>query len=202
MKTLKTILLIAISIIAININAQEKKTTFGLKVGLNVSNFGSTDDKEFTDIKSKTGFHAGFTLDHAITDKWYLLTGLEYTVKGTKIDPGAIYNDVNVTAAYIQLPLSAGFKIRPTDQIAILFNLGPYFAYGLHGKIDGGGKKADTFSDSFAKNFDCGITLGAALEWQKLCLKLGGDAGLVNIMQKGYTKAHMNNFALSLGYKF
>lgn len=201
MKTLKIILLISIFLVATNINAQEKKTTFGLKVGLNASNLGSTDDKEFDNIKAKTGFHVGFTIDHAFTKKWYLLTGLEYTMKGSKIEYSG-YHDWDVTAAYVQLPLCAGFKIYPSDQITILFNLGPYFAYGLHGKVDTGGGKEDTFSDYFMKKFDCGITLGATLEWQKLCVKLGGDAGLVNIVQEGYTKAHMNNFALSLGYKF
>lgn len=201
MKTLEVILLISIFLTATHINAQEKKTTFGLKVGLNASGLGATEDKEFENIKAKTGFHAGFTIDYAFTKKWYLLTGLEYTMKGSKVEY-TDYHDWNITAAYVQLPLSAGLKIYPSNQIAILFNLGPYFAYGLHGKVDTGGGKEDTFSDYFMKKFDCGITLGVALEWKKLCLKLGGDMGLINIMYEAYTKAHMNNFALSADYKF
>lgn len=201
MKTLKAILLILIFLAATNINAQEKKTTFGVKIGLNASALGSTDDKEFDNIKAKTGFHAGFTIDYAFTHKWYLLTGLEYTLKGSKIEY-TNFHDWDVTAAYVQLPLCAGFKIFPSNKIAILFNLGPYFAYGLHGKVDTGAGKEDTFSDYFMKKFDCGITLGVALEWQKFCFKLGGDMGLINIMQEAYTKAHMNNFTLSAGYKF
>lgn len=201
MKTLKTILFISIFLVVINVNAQEKKTTFGIKIGLNASALGSADDKEFDNIKTRTGFHAGFTIDHAFTNKWFLLTGLEYTVKGTKIEYSS-YHDWDVAAAYVQLPLCAGFKIYPSDQIAILFNLGPYFAYGLHGKVNTGGEKDNTFSDYFMKKFDCGINLGATLEWQKMCLKLGGDIGLINIMQEWYSEAHMNNFAFSLGYKF
>lgn len=201
MKTLKTIFLIVIFLVATNINAQEKKTTFGIKVGVNSSNLGATDDREFNNTKPKTGFSAGFTLDQAFSKKWYLLTGLEYTVKGSKIEYGS-NSVVNMTAAYIQLPLCAGFKIYPSDQIAILFNLGPYFAYGLHGKVESGERKEDTFSDQFVKNFDCGLSLGAALEWQKMCFKLGGDMGLINVMQKGNSEAQMENFALSVGYKF
>lgn len=201
MKTFKAIILILILLVAANANAQEKKTTFGIKIGLNSSSLGATDDREFDNTKPKTGFSAGFTLDHAFSKKWYLLTGLEYTVKGSKIEFGS-NSVVNMTAAYVQLPLCAGFKIYPSDQIAILFNMGPYFAYGLHGKIDSGGVKEDTFSDQIAKNFDCGLNLGATLEWQKLCFKLGGDMGLINIMQKGNSEAQMENFALSVGYKF
>lgn len=202
MKTFRLYLLLSALLAVAGIHAQEEGTTVGIKVGLNVANLSSTDDKEFDNIESKTGFHAGFRIDHAFSDKWHFLTGLEYSVKGTTIDFGSMYHDWDVTAAYIQLPLCAGFKIRPSDHIALLFDLGPYFAYGIHGKVDTGAGKEDTFSDHFAKNFDWGICLGATLEWQKLFFRLGGEVGMINIMQKWYTEAKMSNVALSVGCKF
>lgn len=81
MKKIKTILFVtAIFLVAGSAGAQEKKATFGFKAGLNVSNIGSTDEKEFDNTKSNVGFHAGVTLDYAIKSSWYLLTGLEYSV--------------------------------------------------------------------------------------------------------------------------
>lgn len=201
MKKIKTVILVTLFLAAIHVSAQEKKTTFGVKAGLNVSNISSPDNREFNNTKSKTGFHAGITLDYAITSKWYLLTGLEYTTKGVKIELSSA--DQDVTAAYVQLPVSAGLKIRVSDDMAVLINAGPYFAYGIHGKIKQGSYKQDTFSDVAFKKFDSGMILGAALEWQKLCFTLGGELGFVNIMQKyNNDKAETSNFTISVGYKF
>lgn len=198
MKTLKVILFISVLLVA-NVNAQEKKTTFGIKAGLNLSNIGS-DKGNYDNTKTKAGFHAGITLDYAFTPQWYLLTGLEYTSKGVKVELSS--NDQNVTAAYVQLPVSAAFKLEVSDEMAILINAGPYFAYGVHGKIKQGSYEQDTFSGVALKRFDSGMNLGAALEWQKLCFGLGGELGFVNIMQKGNDKAETRNFTLSVGYKF
>lgn len=200
MKTIKTTIFVLLLLAVIHGHAQEKKTIFGIKAGLNVSNIGATDDKEFDNTNAKTGFHAGVTLDYAFTPNWYLLTGLEYTTKGTKIDLGS--RDMDIKAAYVQLPLHGGFKFRVADALSVLVYLGPYFAYGLHGKSKYGSFKYDTFSKDIAKKFDCGMNFGAGLEWKKFCFGLGGEYGMVNIMEEGNSKAETRNFAISLGYKF
>ena len=203
MKKMKAILFVTtLFLFVVTVNAQEKKTTFGIKAGLNVSNVGSTDENEFDNTESNTGFHAGITLDYAITPQWYILSGLEYSVKGVTIETDARFHDVDITAAYVQLPVSAGFKYRISNDLAILFNLGPYFAYGLHGKTKSGSTERDTFSDEVMKKFDCGLLFGASLEWKKLCFGLGGETGLVNVMQANNSKAENRNFTLSVGYKF
>jgi len=86
--------------------------------------------------------------------------------------------------------------------ITILVSTGPYFAYGIHGKIKEGNYKQDTFSDIDLKKIDCGINIGATLEWKKPCFGLGGELGVINIIQKGNDKAETRNFTLSVGYKF
>ncbi len=199
MKTIKIILLAALFLSTITLYAQEKKTTFGVKAGLNLSNIGSSEGN-YDNTKTKAGFHAGFTLDYAFTPNWYLLTGLEYTSRGVKVELSS--NDQDITAAYVQLPLAAAFKFQFTDDLAILVHTGPYFAYGIHGEIKRGSHTQDTFSDVALKRFDCGMTLGAALEWRKLFFTMGGELGFVNIMQKNNNKAENRNFTLSVGYKF
>ncbi|MDR2953969.1 MAG: PorT family protein [Prevotella sp.] len=201
MKTFRVILFAAVCLIAINMNAQEKKTTFGIKLGLNICDLSASDGRDFDNTKSKTGLLAGITLDYAFTHQWYLMTGLEYSSKGVKIDMGGS-EDMSVTAAYAQLPVCAGFKYSVNETLAIVAKLGPYFAYGLHGKTKMGSYEEDTFSDEVAKNFDCGIHFGAGVEYQKFNFMLGGESGMVNIMQANNTKAETRNFALSVGYKF
>lgn len=198
MKTFKFILLASLFLTAINLNAQEKKTTFGIKAGLNLSNIG-TDEGNYDNTESKAGFHAGITLDYAFSTNWYLLTGLEYTSKGVKVELTS--TDQDITAAYAQLPVSAGFKLPLSDDLAILINAGAYFAYGLHGEIKDS-RTQDTFSDVALKRFDCGMIIGAALEYRKFCFSMGGELGFVNIMQKNNNKAETRNFTLSVGYKF
>lgn len=198
MKTLKIILFATLFLTSINLNAQEKKTTFGIKAGLNLSNVGSSDGN-YDNTESKAGFHAGITLDYAFTPNWYLLTGLEYSSKGVKVDLNV---DQDVTAGYVQLPVAGAFKFNITDDLGILVHVGPYFAYGVNGKIKQGSSEQDTFSDIALKRFDCGMTVGGTLEWRKLCFGIGGEVGFVNIMQKNNDKAETRNFTLSVGYKF
>ena len=107
-----------------------------------------------------------------------------------------------MSGAYLQLPLWAGFKLRVTEDIALLFSLGPYFAYGLHGKSKMGSFEVDTFSDDMVKNFDCGAMSGVGLEWQNLNFGIGGESGMVNIMQEGNSKAENRNVTFFVGYKF
>ena len=200
MKTFREILFITVLFLtAMSINAQEKKITFGVKAGLNLSNITS-DKRNYNNTKTKSGFHGGITLDYAFTPQWYLLTGLEYTSKGVKIELST--RDQDVTAAYVQLPVSAGFKLQASDDIAVLVGAGFYFAYGIHGKIKQGSFEQDTFSDVALKKFDSGVNIGASLEWQKLCFGLGSELGFVNIMQKNNNEAKTRNFTLSAGYKF
>lgn len=199
MKTFKLILLIALFLSTVSLNAQEKKATFGVKAGLNISSIAS-DEGNYDNTKSKSGFHAGVTLDYAFSTNWYLLTGLEYTVRGVTIELNP--NNQNVTAAYLQLPVAAAFKLKINDDMAIVVSTGPYFSYGIHGEIKQGSRKQDTFSDVALKKFDCGMILGAAFEWRKLCFSLGSELGVVNIMQKGNDNAETRNLTLSVGYKF
>lgn len=208
MKTITTILFTTVLfLIGFNVNAQDKRddfkrTTFGVKAGLNISNIASAEDKQFDNTKAKTGFHAGVTLDIAITKQWFILTGLEYSLKGVEIETGANYHNWDISAAYLQLPLCAGFKYDVSKAVTLVFNVGPYFAYGLHGKVKAGNYEVDTFSDQWVKKFDCGVNFGAGIEWQKFCFTIGGDLGLVNVMQEGNSKSENRNMVISVGYKF
>ncbi|MDR1091004.1 MAG: PorT family protein [Prevotella sp.] len=199
MKSLKIILFVTFFLTVITLNAQEKKATFGVKAGLNLTDITS-DKGNYNNTKTKAGFHAGITLDYAFTPRWYLLTGLEYTSKGVKIELSPA--DQDVTAAYVQLPVSAGYKFQVSEDMAILVSAGPYFAYGIHGKIKQGSYEQDTFGDITLKRFDSGMNLGVALEWRKLCFSLGGELGFVNVMQKNNNEANTKNSTLSVGYKF
>lgn len=201
MKTIKAIFFVTVMLlVAVHTGAQEKKTTFGVILGLNVANVTPAEEGEFDNTSPQSGFHVGFTLDYAFSRNWYLATGLEYTTKGTIIDQSG--SDVDIKAAFVQLPLCGGYKFPITDDFAVMAQLGPYFAYGLHGESNYGSSTYDTFGKQIWKDFDCGIIFMTGIEWKKLYFGLGGEAGMVNIMQEGNTASHTSNFKLSVGYRF
>lgn len=200
MKTLiRSILVATVLLSTTNINAQEKKTTFGIKAGLNICNIGS-DEGNYDNTKSKVGFLAGITLDYAFTPQWYLLTGLEYTSKGVIVELSP--SNQTVTAAYAQLPIQAGYKFSFKEDMAVLFHTGAYVAYGLHGQIKQGSGKQDTFGDYTLKRFDGGVIVGAAFEYKQFRFGLGGEIGVVNIMQDNNDDATTRNMTLTVGYRF
>ena len=79
--TIKTGLTAIALLVCVNLSAQEKKATFGVKGGLNLSNMTQ-------DLKgdAKVGFNLGVTMDYALQNNFYLLTGLSYSLEGSKED--------------------------------------------------------------------------------------------------------------------
>lgn len=203
MKSFKTIFFVTtMLLIAVHTGAQEKKTAFGVKVGLNLADITpiGEDETEFENTSTQTGFHVGLTLDYAFTANWYLATGLEYTNKGTIIDLTG--GDMDIKAAYVQLPLCGGYKFPIKEDLHMRVQLGPYFAYGLHGKSKYGSTTYETFGKEITKNFDSGIVFNVAIGWKQYYFALGGESGLMNIMQESNSKAATQNTTISIGYKF
>ncbi|MFV0536565.1 MAG: porin family protein [Dysgonomonas sp.] len=224
MKTTFRTCFVAIALlIGINTYAQDKPATFGVKAGVNLSNF-SGDGADGMD--AKIGFNVGLTIDYALTQDLYLLTGLEFTLKGGK-DEGSVsmihpdYGTIsfsgkeNDNPMYLQIPIYIGYKLVVTDATKIVFRAGPYIAYGIGGKsnIEGrfivGGDAAVDIDDDYgffgkdrAKRFDFGLGLGVGAEFGKIGATLGYDFGLANIAPSGGGKVRNMNAYLALGYKF
>ncbi len=214
MKTILKTSLIAIALLlGISANAQEKPLTFGVKAGMNLSNFSGDGDSD-----SKIGFNAGVTVDYALSSDLYLLSGLELTTKGAKAEYSESESGVSVkykataTPMYLQLPVHLGYKLTVTEGTKIVFHAGPYIAYGIGGKtktkasanalsIDINHEdKEDFFGDEGAKRFDFGVGLGAGVEFGKIGVGLGYDFGLTKLYDEGNNK-NMNAY-LTVGYKF
>lgn len=203
MKTMKTILFAVALLIGVNAYAQDGKAEFGVKAGLNMSNFTG----DVNDNKARFGFNVGVTLDYALTDArdWYLLTGLEYTTKGANFKKVAGVKP-SINAAYIQLPVHAGYKFDVTEATRLSFHAGPYLAYGVNGKVkvsEGGVEVSEnTFGDDGFKRFDFGVGLGVGAEFGKIGIGLGYDFGLINIMDADNVSVKNANAYLTVGYKF
>ncbi|MDR1717367.1 MAG: PorT family protein [Prevotella sp.] len=219
---LKSSLVVVAFLLAVSINAQDKPLTFGVKAGMNLSNFGG-DGADGMD--AKIGFNVGLTVDYALTQDLYLLTGLEFTMKGGK-DEGSFsmthptYGQISFTGKendnpmYLQIPIHLGYKLAVTDATNIIFRAGPYIAYGVGGKSKIEGKATvddiivdldtdvDFFGKDKAKRFDVGLGLGVGAEFGKIGVSLGYDFGLANIAPSNAGKVRNINAYLTVGYKF
>lgn len=220
--TIKTILIAVALLIGVGANAQDNPLAFGVKAGVNLSNFSGNGADG---MDAKVGFNVGLTVDYALSQDLYLLSGLELTMKGAK-DKGSIsFTDPTLGTVsfegtekdnpmYLQIPVHLGYKITVTDATKVVLHAGPYVAYGIGGKSKVKGTAVsgdevvvidtdfDFFGKDRAKKFDFGLGLGAGLEFDKIAVGLGYDFGLINMLDNSsYTVKNMNA-SLTLGYKF
>ena len=187
----------------LNVSAQDEQISFGVKGGVNLSNFGG----DVEDLDSKIGFNVGLTLDYNIMENFYLLTGLELTSKGAKESYEG--NKATINAMYLQLPVHAAYKFDLSDGMKIVVNAGPYLAYGIGGKVkekyEGDSESYDFFGDAkegYAKRFDFGIGVGLGLEFGSAKLGVGYDLGMANLYDSDDYKVNTNNLFVTVGYKF
>lgn len=196
-------------ILATSAYAQEPKVTFGVKGGMNISNFW--DDLD--DADAKVGVNVGVTLDVGFTERLFLLTGLEYNTKGAKTSglllnsTNAGYAKVTLNPMYIQLPLHFGYKLPIGQTTKIVFRGGTYFAYGVGGKAklslsSYGNEKVDVFQDGLLKKFDFGLGTGVGVELGKIALGMTYDLGLLDIWDVSGFSVRNNSLDVHVGYKF
>ena len=205
MKTFIRTALIAIAVfVGMSASAQDKPLTFGVKGGMNLSNFSG---KASENSDAKIGFNVGVTVDYAFSSDVYLLTGLEFTTKGAKWEEGD--EKLTLNPMYLQVPIHVGYKLTVAEDTRIVFHAGPYIAYGIAGKITakkGSLKESENIfgSDEIQglKRFDFGLGLGTAVEFGKFGIGLGYDFGLANIGRSSTFKLRNMNAYLTVGYKF
>lgn len=203
----KKVLAAAIAFAALfgaNVNAETGNVQFGVKGGVNVSNFTGDLDG----IKSKAGFQLGLTLDYELAPSVYLISGLEYIVKGSKEKGSGDLMSMNL--GYIQLPVHIGYKVPVSEATKLLLHAGPYVAYAAKGTLKEGGASVDWFDKKYnlettffvPKRFDAGLGLGVGLEFGKVSVGLDVDYGLVNIYKNSGASIKNLSSGLSVGYKF
>lgn len=204
----------------------EQKIIVGPRVGLNVSTL-STSNLEMDNDKSKIGFNVGVAVEFPIVRSFYINSGLFYTTKGIKFeDSGSDWSEKETfNAGYLELPVYASYRLNFAEASQLQINFGPYFAYGVNGKVkyeysdseypEDNEKVdydlfgvADDSSDEYKagiKRFDCGLGIGLGYTLHKVYLGINYQFGLVNIADKkawGNGKIKNSNFNISIGYNF
>lgn len=196
---LKAILIAALMVCGVStVSAQiEKGLRYGVIAGLNCSTVDADD------AKSKIGFHVGARAEYNINESLYATASLLYSHKGFKIDN---YDDFKANAGYLELPIMAGYRWSLNNGLNIFGETGPYFAYGICGKVKfGGDEDCDFFGDEDdtwgAKRFDAGWGIHAGVEYSKFQIRVGYELGFTKVWD-GDDSAKNRNLMVSVGYTF
>jgi hypothetical protein len=156
------------------------------------------------DCEPYDGMKAGITLAGVIGLRLsqqapvFLESGLYFTQRGGK--------DGSYTAnlSCLEIPILLKYGIQASEDIAVLPFIGPYFAYGVGGKMEysgiNGKEKQSTYE--FLNRNDMGIKVGCGAEYNMVYLELAYQFGLVNVADNDKYSIHANQLSINLGVNF
>lgn len=131
--------------------AQKTGTHFGLKVGVNSTNFGGDED-----TKTRFGYHVGPYLSIGVTDRFAIQPELLYSTQGAEVTANNVSRKQDLS--YINMPIMAkiyvanGFNIQVGPYVGVLLD------FDSHSDDNSASVKVDY------KGYDFGIGLGLAYE--------------------------------------
>jgi len=207
---MKKIILSSLLVLAFGFTYAQK-AEFGIKGGLNSSNFSG--DTEGVDFKSRVGFNVGAFAAIKLSEKITLQPEILFSTQGAKAENvTADVNGVNYTAdiefnlSYINVPVM--FKYYVADK----FNLeaGPQIGFLTSAetstKVDGFNQTVDQDAKDYFESVDFGFNLGAGYDFtNKISAGIRYNIGLSNVWktQPGDNSESQNSvLSLSVGYKF
>ena len=181
-------------------NAQD--ISYGLKAGLNYSNWSFSDaDMDYFD--SRLSFHVGGVVEFGLSDKFSVQPELLYSSVGAKMDiseaPTRVASENYIYALdYLSIPVMAKYYVAEGFSL----ELGPQIGVLLSAKIKYDGETEDV-KDLF-KSTDFGAGIGAGYKMENgLFINARYVLGLSNVLEDSGDEWGKNNaFQFSLGYKF
>jgi len=135
---------------------EEKRSTFGIRTGINFSQiyakYNLPDEKGKGNYGNIGGIQAGLVADFAVNNWFHIQPGLMYIQKGMD-DNDNSGNVTTINAHYLELPLLLSAKLA-----ALRLNAGPYFGLCLS-------SSKDVFKDF---SFDLGLSMGIGFDIRKI----------------------------------
>ena len=169
---------------------------YGARMGLNLASMSGDVDQN----SMKAGLNLGGVVGLRVssTSPVFLESGLYYTQRGGKD------GDNKMTIKYLEVPLVVKYGIKATDAIALLPFAGPYFSYGIGGRVKGGkdihGDKIDFSSFNLVNHGDMGLKIGCGAEYDMLYLEAGYQFGIANIADDDVIDGTVHGNALFINF--
>lgn len=167
---------------------------YGARMGLTLASMSG-------DIDNVSGMKPGLTLAGVVglrvssSSPVFLESGLYYTQRGGKD------GDISMTLKNLEIPVVLKYGIQASDKIAVLPFLGPYFSWGIGGKLRDDATGGEESSYNFVNHGDMGIKVGCGAEYDMLYLEAGYQFGVANIAD-GKGSIHSNALIINVGVNF
>lgn len=188
-----------------------QRLELGVRAGIDISSIGADD---IFGIKSKIGFFGGVSADFRIVNSFAINSGLFFAQKGykTRLDFAAESGheiDFHATANFIEIPVYASYRIAPDEDNSFQIFAGPYFDFGVYGKMKAKGQLAgseiepstDLFKgDNGYRRFQMGIGVGGTYTYQRVTLSASYQWGITDVAKDADAK--WGNACITLGYNF
>ncbi len=190
----------------------DKGVTIGIRGGIGTGGMSTRFDTgkgENYSFKTGFGYNAGINLDIPIVKSAYIQTGLFFTCKSVKFEETCSDKNIEhqLSPMFIEIPLLASYRYDFNEKTQMQVNIGPYFAYGIAGKLkrdlgynlftetkhyegfaDPGGHP-DYENVKLLNPFDAGISIGLGATFNKFFIGLRYEIGLKNICEpSGWNK--------------
>lgn len=193
-----------------NYDVEIRRIQLIVRGGMNVTTLSKVTPGQSGKEKTKLGYNVGLVADTYIAGGIYVQTGAILTTKGAEIKNAPLSDGTNskltLDAMYIQVPLLFVYKIPVSSGVErINIALGPYYAYGVGGKLKGGSLgKVDAFGASGVCNKSvAGFITEVHYETEKFLFFFGTDIGFTKVIKKteiaDKLRSNIRNFGFNLG---
>jgi len=137
---------------------QNEPLTWGLKAGVNVSDFYG-DAAEGSDVRS--GFSGGLLFNYRFDDYWALQPEVLFSIKGADLESGLTGEDgpTEYELGYLNIPVLAKFYIPTGSATTPNLYAGPDVGFKLYSDAN------DRDIDDQLKDVELGIAFGAGLDF-------------------------------------
>lgn len=197
MKT-RLIFLIAFVFVVKMSNAQT--SVFG---GVNFANMKFSSGGFSFSPKSIVGYHFGIGSDFALKNNLYINTGLQFSLKGFKVEQGLMDETFGGKdlLSYLEVPINLMYKHQLRNASKIFVHAGPYIGCALKGKEKTNEGTVDfEFGTDNYRRADYGLGIGGGAEFGRIIAKLNYQLGLANIIDVSEVKVRNRVFQISVGY--
>ncbi|PIB31727.1 hypothetical protein BFP78_07575 [Gaetbulibacter sp. 5U11] len=195
----------------VNAQSDSKDVQLGIKGGLNSATISGDD---FGDLDSRTSFNAGLVAEIPLTERLSFQPEVLYSGQGfdvREIDQDNIVDtdeNIEYQLDYIQVPL----LLKAYIVKGLSVEAGPQFGFKIHEEFDyqpnsDGGDIGIDSDDSYVKDFDTSIALGAAYKFDNGFFLSGRyNLGVTDIFEDGTpfegVDAKNNVWQFGIGFMF
>lgn len=172
----KSILFIAAMVFSTTFVAAQEFVYFGVKGGVNFSNFSGDGWSGFDDGDARTAYHLGLVSEIPVSDRFSIQPEVLYSAQGYDIVRRDNDSDLEHKLDYVTLPVLA--KLYVVQGLSI--EAGPQFGFLVDHEVGTGENDMDLPDDKI-NNFDLSLGLGASYKFNKFFLYGRYNAGMTDI---------------------